>query len=273
MPFLDINRVLPFLFTPEYYLCYLGIALLWAVSFCFTYNRTVMQGCLAAALVVLVLALSYLASHLSIAPASDIISFTILFFVSLFSAVVSIYYLANRNERTSVILPLVFLLLSSSLMWLYMVSGAAQTIRKTTKALISNIHPKQLRQFVSNKDIEQELGINSKRDLFAKIDKQTDISNMDQAASYEFFNNLLRRIGGGKFTEENSPLFIHLLNDYYHGGESKMNYSLWSHALTIPLENFNRKARENSAYTFMMILLMLLSVSFCVGSLLKIEEE
>lgn len=270
--FLDTHYITEFIFTPEYYLCYLSIALLWAIAFCFTYNRTVLQGCLASALVALVLTLSYLAPHLSINPAADIPSFKILFFASILSAVISIYYLANRSEKTSVFLPIVCLLLSCGMMWVYTVSGAARTVRNTTQAIISNIHPKALNNAVSTTEIEAELGINSKRGLFSKLNKTTDISVMDKDSSYVFFDSQLQRLAPNTFTEENSPLFIRLLRSYYNGGESKMNVELWSYALTLPIVNFNQNAQNNNAYTFLMLLLMLLSVSFCIGALLLDEE-
>lgn len=271
-PFLDTHHIMQFLFTPEYYLCYLCVALLWAISFCFTYNRTLLQGCLASSLVALVLVLSYLAPHLSIAPAADIPTFKILFFASILSAIISIYYLINRNEKTAVILPLVFLLLSSAMMWIYTVSGAAHTMQTTTQALVSNIHPKNLNNSNSNTEIETAMGIRSTREVFAKINKVTDISIMDEETSNAFFNNQLQLLAPYEFTEENSPMFIRLLRNYYNGGESKMKSELWSYVLTLPIDNFNRDAKNNNAYTFMMLLLMALSIGFCIGTLVFVED-
>ena len=271
-PFLGTHHIMQFIFTPEYYLCYLCVALLWAISFCFTYNRTLLQGCLASSLVALVLVLSYLAPHLSIAPAADIPTFKILFFASILSAIISIYYLINRNEKTAVVFPLVFLLLSSAMMWIYTVSGAVQTMQTTTKALVSNIHPKNLNNTNSNTEIETEMGIHSTREVFAKINKVTDISIMDEETSNAFFNNQLQLLAPYEFTEENSPVFIRLLKNYYNGGESNMRSELWSYVLTLPIDNFNRNAKNNDAYTFMMLLLMALSIGFCVGTLVLVED-
>ena len=271
-PFLGTHHIMQFIFTPEYYLCYLCVALLWAISFCFTYNRTLLQGCLASSLVALVLVLSYLAPHLSIAPAADIPTFKILFFASILSAIISIYYLINRNEKTAVVFPLVFLLLSSAMMWIYTVSGAVQTMQTTTKALVSNIHPKNLNNSNSNTEIETEMGIHSTREVFAKINKVTDISIMDEETSNAFFNNQLQLLAPYEFTEENSPVFIRLLKNYYNGGESNMRSELWSYVLTLPIDNFNRNAKNNDAYTFMMLLLMALSIGFCVGTLVLVED-
>ncbi len=271
-PFLDMHYIKDFIFTPEYYLCYLCIAMLWAVSLCFTYNRSILQGFLASALVALVITLCYLAAHLSIPPADYIITFKAFFYLSIFSAIIAVYYLANRNEKTAVILPVVFLLLGSGLMWIYMVSGAAQTVRHTTEAVASTIHAKTLNNTNSNTEIEKELNISSRREVFAQLNKITDISSMDDEDSRAFFTRHLQLVAPEQFTEENSPLFIRLLKNYYNGGESKMNSEIWSYALTLPIDNFNRDAQSNNAYSFMMLMLMILSISFCIGTLLLGEE-
>jgi hypothetical protein len=95
---------------------------------------------------------------------------------------------------------------------------------------------------------------------------------MDDEDSRAFFTRHLQLVAPEQFTEENSPLFIRLLKNYYNGGESKMNSEIWSYALTLPIDNFNRDAQSNNAYSFMMLMLMILSISFCIGTLLLGEE-
>ncbi len=270
--FLDTHALLQYLFTPEYYLCYLVLALVWGMGVCFTYNRTVLQGLLGAVLVALVLALSYLASHLSIPPAEEIASFKILFFVALFSGVVSVYYLLDRKEKTSIILPFVFLLVGSVCMWVYTVSGFGQTLRRTTDALIANIQVKSLSHAQESAALERELGVESARDAFAGFDQTTEVSVMNREQRTEFFSKQLQHIAPEVFNEQNSPLFIRLLSNYYNGGKSKLNYALWSYVLTYPIENFNRDAQDNNAYSFMMLLLMALSISFCLDSIVFKED-
>ncbi len=270
--FLNMETMFQYLFTPEYYLCYLVLALVWGIGLCFTYNRTILQGLLGSALVALVITLSYLAPHLSIPPAADIASFKILFFVALFSGVVSVYYLADRKEKTSVVLPLVFLLVGSVSMWVYTVSGLSQTVRETTEAVIANIHVRSLSSAKEAAALEREYGIESRRDVFADFDKTTEVSVMNQEQKKEFFSKQLARIAPDVFNEENSPLFIRLLSNYYHGGESKMNYARWTYAITYPIENFNQDAQDNNAYSFMMLMLMALSISFCLGSIVFKED-
>lgn len=271
-PFLDTNHIMQFLFTPEYYLCYLIIALVWAIGFCFTYNRSIPQGLLGGSLVILVVALSYLAPHLSVAPAMDIPSFKILFFVSLFSAIVSVYYLINRQEKTSVIMPLVFLLVASASMWIYTVSGLPMALHKTTVALLTNIDVKNLDIAKQNAEMEKELGIDARRGVFASFDKRNEISLMKADAREAFFNKQLDRIAPNSFDEANRSLFTRLLIYHYTAGESKVNSTIWSYALMLPVENFNQDAQDNGAYSFLMMLLILLGILSC-GSAIFFEEE
>ena len=271
-PFLDTSYVFQFLFTPQYYLCYLLVALIWAIGLCFTYNRSLMQGLLAGSLVALVLTLSYLVPQMSVPPASEVASFKILFYVSLFGAVVSIYYLVHPNEKNSVILPLVFLLISSGCMWVYMVSGVVQTTRHTTQALLANIEVKKIDSTAQTAAIEQEYGIDSRRETFAALHKENQVSVMSPEQRQEFFTKQFERIAPDDFNEQNSALFVRLLSDYYTAGESKMNTGLWKYALTLPVETFNQDAQHNNAYAFLMLLLMVVSIGFCVEALVFVEE-
>ncbi len=271
--FLSLQSAFQYLFTPEYYLCYLVIALVWGLSYCFVYNRTVAQGLLGSVLVALVLTLSYLTPHLSIAPDTADPSIQILFYVSLFSAVVSVYYLASRKEKTSVILPAVFLLVSFGSMWVYQVSGLAETTRQTLGALTANIPVKYLNQTQQTEDLQKELDFSTGQEYFAKLNKTTNISVMEPEAANQYLTNEIQRISPETFNEENTPFFVGLLSGYYRGGgESRMNYTVWSHALSFPVENFNRQAHTNHAYGFLMVLLMVQAICFCTGAFV-LEEE
>ncbi len=271
--FLSLQDSFQYLFTPEYYLCYLVIALVWGLSYCFVYNRTVAQGLLGSALIALVLTLSYLTPHLSIAPNTAEPSIQMLFYISLFSAVVSIYYMASRKEKTSVILPAVFLLVSFGTMWIYQVSGLADNTRQTLGALTANIHVRYTRQNIGQDEAQKELGFSTGQEYFAKINKTTNISEMDSAEANEYLTKEVQRIDPDTFNEENTPFFVGLLSGYYRGGgESRMNYTVWSHALSFPIDNFNRQAQTNHAYGFLVFLLMVQAICFCTGAFVKDEE-
>ena len=157
-------------------------------------------------------------------------------------------------------------------MWIYTVSGLAQTVRHTTGAIISNLHVKSLSNTQEMAAVERDLGIESRRDMFTDLDQTNEVSLMKQEQKQEFFSRQLRNLAPNLFDEENSFLFIRLLSNYYHGGEGKMNVTLWSYAITFPIENFSQDAQENNAYSFMMLTLMALSISFCLGSLVFKED-
>lgn len=272
--FLDMFGCLRFLFTPEYYLCYLIVALVWGLSACFMFNRTVAQGILGSTCVVAALLFSYLASHLSIPPATSVPSFHILFYVSLFSAVVSIYYLTSKKEKTSVILPALFLLIGTSCMWIYMTSGLLESTKQTVNALTANVDVKYLRENLGTDQVRQELNFSTGQERFNSINKQTNISKMDEEAAYAYLNKEVRRIAPDVFTDQTAPLYVRLLATYYRkGGESPMNLALWNHILFFPVENFNQHAKENGAYSLFMFLLMLQAIGFCFGAFVLNEEE
>lgn len=272
--FLDIGACFRYLLTPEYYLCYLVVALVWGISYCFIYNRTVAQSILGSMLVALVLALSYAASHLSIPPAVSNPSIHILFYVSLFSAVVSVYYIASRKEKTSVFMPSVFLLICSISMWIYMTSGLMENTRDTFFALTANVEVKHLRGGSEDDQVRQELNFSTGQEKFLSINKRTNISEMKQEVANEYLTKQVKRIAPNVFDEETTPFFVNLLSAYYRGGgEGRMDYVLWNYVLTFPIDNFNRHAKENGAYSLLMFLLTVQAICFCVSSLVLDEEQ
>ena len=180
--------------------------------------------------------------------------------------------MANRNEKTSVFAPLFALLAATTCMWVYTVSGLVNNIEHTTEALIANIDVKKLNNSKQTAELEKELDFSSTRTTYVTLNKVSEVSVMTDEAKHKFFSEQLERISPNLFDEKNSELFIRLLSAYYHGGESKMNYIVWSYALTLPIESFNQDAQENGAYAFLMIMLMLLAIGLCTGAILFEEE-
>lgn len=270
--FLDTQYMLTHVFTTQYYVCYLLVALLWAISFCFTYNRSLPQGLLAGALVALVVTLSYLAPHLSIAPASYIPTYHALVYISLFFGIVAIYYLLNRQERSSSVLPALFLLVSSALMWGYMVSGVVTTMQRTSNAFIANIQVNKLSPAQENYQLEKELGIDSHRDKFAQLNQATDVSILDNQETTDFLTQQIQKIAPDELPQEQVTLFSNMLSTYYHGGSSKLNVSIWTYAVLLPIEIFNQYAMHNNAYNVLMWLLIIFSIALCANALLWNED-
>ncbi len=269
----NVATMFHFLFTPSYYLSYLILCLAWALAVCFTFNRTPAQGILGSALVLMWVTLCYLVPQVSIAPDATVPFFKLLFFVSLFCAILSIYYLANRREKTSIIRPICFFLLAGGCMWVYVLSGVIQATRNTADTLIRTVQVKDVNSIEAIKMAEQETGVESNRALFASIDQTNEVSVLstdDQA--YTFLEKQIENHIPGMLTPSQTTLFARLLSNYYRGGNSKMNGAIWSYALTLPFEKFNEDAPATGAYGFMMLGLMVLAGGFCIGAMLFTKE-
>ncbi|MBR4591975.1 MAG: protein kinase, partial [Elusimicrobiaceae bacterium] len=105
VPFMEIKEAGKFLFSPEYYLCYLVLALVWGISLCWKLNRSASQGILAAVLVLFTMSLAFLSSHLSIPPNQQEALFTAILYTALFCGICSCYYLIARSHKDSILLP------------------------------------------------------------------------------------------------------------------------------------------------------------------------
>ena len=83
---------------------------------------------------------------------------------------------------------------------------------------------------------------------------------------------MLTRYGGTTIEEKYYPFFSSLLADYYLRGPKKVAWRIWDYAFSYPIENFNRQARENHAYSFMVLILFLLSMFNCASGILFKED-
>ena len=105
VPFMQLSHVARYLVSPQYYLCYLVLAVAWGSSLCLTVNRSGAQGVFGASLVVFSMAMAFAAAYLSIAPNKEDIFFTVLFYSSLFCGLCTVFYLLVQAYRDSVFLP------------------------------------------------------------------------------------------------------------------------------------------------------------------------
>lgn len=263
----------PFLFSHSYYMGYLIVALIWTLSICFTFNRTLAQSLLGSALVALTVSLCYLVPHSSIAPNDINVLFNLLFFVSLFSAVVCIYYLTNRQETTTIIRPVACLLFACGCMWVYTTSGLVSATHNASRTIIELLQIKPNSAVASNVQAEQDVGIVSHRERFASLDQNNEISELDQSSAYSFLEKQIATHAPDTLTPQQTDFFTRLLNDnYYRGGDGKLKTALWLYALTLPFEKFNEEAPATGAYGFIMLALMALAGGFCVGSIVFKED-
>ncbi|WP_428056656.1 serine/threonine protein kinase [Candidatus Avelusimicrobium alvi] len=272
VPFMELSSVSQFIFTPEYYLCYLVFAMAWALGLCWTLNRTAAQGVLAASLVALSMVLAFLSAHLTIAPDSHSLLIKLIFYVALFCALLCAYYLAARSEKDSILLPFVLLFAGVFGIWAYSVSGLAGTANRTLSALTQTIVVKSSKEAQSNAKVEKLVGLDSRRQVFAHFDKTNELTNMPDDEATAFLERQVNQVAPGVFTDETRPLFISFLLNYYRGGDNKMKLSVWDYALSFPVKNFNRNAQENNAYFFLLTLLYAFGTVSCAGTIFFSEE-
>lgn len=269
VPFMELTQMSRFLFSPEYYLCYLIMAVAWGLSLCWTVNRSVAQGILGAALVIFCMGMAYTAAHLSLPPNDQDLFFTVLFYASLFCGVCAVYYLVSRSCKDSILMPFFLFLAAVFGMWAYSVSGLASNVNTTLDVLISRVEVNSY----SNRDLspsklQEDLELATPSNMFTELDKSNEFT---QSTLEEVAQALLPRIEKATpnvFDDTTKPLFAELLAPYYQGGKQRMKMGVWNFALTYPIHHFNRNAQENDAYFFLMAMLYAFSLLSCASTIL-----
>ena len=272
VPFMELEHLEQFLFTPEYYLCYFVFAIAWAMGLCGTINRSTSQGLLGAALVILSMVLVYLSTHLSIPPDSQSLLIKVIFYASLFCGVLCTYYLIAKKEKDNMILPFIMLLASITGLWIYSVSGMARDITGTLATLANNIEVTNLSATKTNEQIGQMIGIDTSQQLFATVDNTNELTYMPDDKAVAFLAEKVDKEFPNLFDENNKPLFMYFLLQYYRGGESKMKFAIWDYVLSFPVSNFNRNAQRNDAYSFLLMMLLVYGTISCAGMIIFSEE-
>lgn len=272
VPFMELANAGEFVFTPEYYLCFLVFGLAWAVSLCWTINRSGPQGFLGAALVAFCMVMAYLASHLTVAPNITMLPIKLIFYLSIIFGLMAAYYLMSRQSKNSILAPCLFTLFGVLGVWTYMTSGLASEINGTMDIFVHRIEVKSSSHAASNARMEEALGIKSNRKFFAHFDRTTELTNKDSEELNAFFEEQTRRIAPNLITPETKPLYFDLLRRYYQGGESKMKTAVWDYALSYPISNFNKNAQHNNAYFFLLAMLFAFGALGCAGTIFFGDE-
>ncbi len=271
--FFDASSMMEYLFSPEYYLCYLVPAAAWAVSLCWRLNRTVPERIFGMALIVLSCVLAYCASSLTITPDLSTISTKILFAAAVLFALLAAYYLSARAER-SIILPTICFLLAISCFWLYNISGLAGRVQTTVNTLVDVIDMPNAddAQKAQAKAQEEYLKI-SRPGVFKAIGSSKAINYLSEEKKDQMLTDYFDQYAGELLPQENYPFFISLLKTYYLYGPSKTSFKIWDYAASYPVENFNKNAQTNNAYFFLVMLLFVMAGLNCVGGILFKEDD
>jgi len=271
-PFMDLSNVTSFLFTPEYYLCFLVFALAWGISLCWTINRSAAQGILGAVLAAFCAVMAYLSAHLTIAPDTGSLLIKITLYAALFCGLAAIYYLLAPQEKDSILAPFFFMLAATVGVWAYTVSGLAENFNGTLDAFIARIEVKASRQAAANAKVEDALHIQTGRRIFAQFDRTTELTGKTPQEMAEWLEPRMEHIAPEVLTEETKPLYIDFLTRFYQGGERKMQLAVWDYALSFPIKNFNANAQNNNAYFFLLALLYVFGVLGCAGTIFFGDE-
>ncbi len=265
------NAVSQYLFSPEYYLCYLFLAAAWALSLCWRLNRTWPERILGTVLVVLAGTLAYCAAALSISPAVAGATAKLLFMGGLLFGLLAIYHLIAKAER-SLLMPSVCLLLCLGCFWFHNTSGLAYTLQTTVRTLTDTIPMAAPSEQQKKDEMIEEYDLISRRGLFSSFAHDKAINYLTAQEKQKFLEEALAQYAGPFITPQHYPLLTQLLGTYYLSGPSKTSLKIWDYAVSYPLENFNRNAQTNNAYSFLVWVLFIMAVLHCVGGILFREE-
>ena len=269
--FMEGGSISQYLFSPEYYLCYLFLATAWALSLCWRLNRTWAERILGTTLIILAGTLAYCAAALSIPPSAGGATAKLLVMGALLFGVLAIYYLVAKAER-SLILPSICLLLCIGCFWLYNISGLATTLQTTVNTLVDAIPMAAPTEQQKRDELTEEYNFLSRRGVFSSFARERAINYLSDEERQKFLDNAIAKYAGPFIPQENYPLLTNLLATYYLSGPSKTSLKIWDYAISYPLENFNRNAQTNNAYSFLMLLLFVMAVMHCISGILFREE-
>ena len=265
VPFMEMSKMTQFLFSPEYYLCYLVLALSWGLSLCWTINRSLAQGILGAALVIFCMSLAHAAAHLSIAPNSQNALLTALFYLSIFCGICAIYYLISRTYKDAILLPFFLFLVAVFGMWAYTVSGLAASVENTVEALIAHVEVDNRKPRPVSSNLQDELELTPNSGL-KEVDQSNEFTHLTLSEVAEKLAPRIEKATPGVFNDQTRMLFARLMAPYYQGGEQPMKLAAWGFALTYPIYHFNKNAKENDAYFFLMAMLYCFCLLGCAST-------
>ncbi len=275
IPLLHVSSVTRYIFSPEYNLAYLLLALLGSLVLCFTINRSMGQGVLGATLVVATLVLTYFSTRFSIPP-TTLRPVALFPFLGMALGLGAISFFVTAQKKDSALGPALFLLGGVACLWIYGVSGIQETTLTTLTTLTQKVNIKQIAPPTDVQQAAQEekrYNINSKRELFAPKNSTNELTHLSEDDSAKRIEREIIRVTGGQaFNERSLALFTHFLTTYYKGGYSPMKYKVWLYTMGLPFDNFNRNAQTNDVYSLLLIILFACSVGSCIGTIVLREK-
>ena len=136
-----------------------------------------------------------------------------------------------------------------------------------------NLYETEIEEIQQKQDeLAEEYNFLSRRGIFDSFAREKAINYLSDEEKQKFLDNALAKYAGPFIPQENYPLLTHLLATYYLSGPSKTSLKIWDYAISYPLENFNRNAQTNHAYSFLMLLLFVMAGLHCISGILFRED-
>ena len=264
--FFDASNIAHYLFSPSYYLCYLVLAVAWAVSLIWRFNRTWPERVLACSLVALSAVLVLRSSALTVRPDNSIFVLSCLV-VGVFCLLITLYQLAHKN-RHRILLPVVCFFIGLFCLWTYNVSGLAVRLRTTITTLVAVIpmETPSSQQKKSEQDADY-YHINHPA-LLTAFAATKAINYMSEEEKQKFLEKNINQYAAPFIEKNHYEILESWLSTYYMSGPNKTAARIWYYAIGYPIQNFNNQAQENNAYYFLILLLVIVGALNCVGSIL-----
>ncbi len=262
-----------YLFSPEYYFCYLFVVATWTISICWRLNRTWPERILGTVLVCLSSLLIYRATALSILPDWAIASTKFLCIFAILFMAISIYAIVLKAHR-SLVIPTVAFMIGLLCVWLYNVSSLVANVQNNVNTLAAVI-PMPQPATAQNSDAgvdDKMIASITRPGLFTKFAMSKAINYYSEAEKDKFLDNAFEKYAGPYLAQDLYPLYRSFMKTYYMYGPSKTSLKIWDYAFSYPLENFNRNAEVNHAYGFLVMLLFFMAAFHCLGGILFRED-
>lgn len=271
MKFLGAGKATHYLLSPSYYLCYLVLTVSWAVSLIWRYNRTWPERILASSLVILSTILVFSSSTLTISPENTSVFSLVLLGGGILLLLFTLYQLSNKSQHR-IVLPVVCFLVGLFCLWSYNVSGIVKHLQTTINTLVAVIPMEEPTPQQRNTELDADYYHINRPGLFTAFASSKVINYMSEEEKTKFLDQNIHKYAAPFVATDQYEILGSWLSTYYMSGPNKTTARIWDYAIGYPIEHFNRDVQQNNAYTFLILLLILMATLNCLGTILFKEN-